>query len=288
MGLFFTPWDRYLHASFFPLPQVERVCISDAPAYMRGLKALFLSDVHLRRRVSDAKLHALIAMIAAQGADIVLLGGDYAETDDQCARFFEAFGSVSAPLGCFGVIGNNDDRRTLAAYMRSAGVELLLNRSTSLPLSGGTLQIGGCDEHKFGAPYTQRLFSGDGYRILLSHFPAKPDCAAELMLSGHTHGGQLNLLGLTPYSVGLEHSFHLLAVRGQHTLPNAQPRESARPLQPHALADVHPTQPREKTYPLDRRNNENMRLLICNGVGVSRLPLRIGAKAQMLLLEFGK
>ncbi len=250
MGLFFTPWDTSLHPGFFPLPQVERVAIPNAPAYLHGMRALFLSDIHLRRCVSEARLAALMGMIAAQQADLILLGGDYAETDDQCARFFSAFRSISAPLGCFGVIGNNDDRRTLAGYMAAAGVKLLLNQSATLDLSGGRLQIGGCDEYKFGSPDSQDLFTKDGYRILLSHFPIQPACAAELMLSGHTHGGQLNLLGITPYSLGFERSLRPLAVRGRHRLGG-------------------------------------MQLLICNGVGVSRLPLRLGAKPQLLAIEFG-
>lgn len=250
MGLFFTPWDLSLRPGFFPLPQVERVTIPGTPAYLHGIRALFLSDIHLRRRVSDTKLAALMDMIAAQQADLILLGGDYAETDDQCARFFSAFRAVSAPLGCYGVIGNNDDRRTLPGYMAAAGVKLLLNRSMALDLPGGRLQIGGCDEYKFGSPDTQNLFTKEGYRILLSHFPVKPACRAELMLSGHTHGGQLNLLGVTPYSLGYERNYRLMAVRGLHRM-------------------------------------DGMQLLVCNGVGVSRLPIRIGARPQLLAIEFG-
>lgn len=249
MGLFFPPWDASLRLGFFPLPRVERVPISSAPAYMCGLRALFISDVHLRRCVSDAKLSTLMHLITDQQADLILLGGDYAETDDQCARFFEAFRAVSVPLGCFGVIGNNDDRRTLSGYMSAAGVELLLNRSITLPLPSGILQIGGCDEYKFGSPDTRSLFVGDGYRILLSHFPVRPACTAELMLAGHTHGGQMNLLGFTPYSLGFEHHYRLMAVRGLHRL-------------------------------------DDMQLLVCNGVGVSRLPVRLGARPQMLMIEF--
>lgn len=250
MGLFFTPWDLSLHLGFFPLPQVEHIAIPAAPAYLHGIRVLFLSDIHLRRRVSDARLTALMGMIAAQQADLILLGGDYAETDDQCARFFSAFRSVSAPLGCFGVIGNNDDRRTLPAHMAAAGVQLLLNQSVAIDLPNGSLQLGGCDEYKFGSPDSQGLFSGEGYRILLSHFPIQPACPAELMLSGHTHGGQLNLLGVTPYSLGFERKLRPLAVRGRHRLGG-------------------------------------MQLMICNGVGVSRLPLRLGAKPQLLAIEFG-
>ena len=72
---------------------------------MGGLRALFVSDVHLRRGVSDAKLGALIDLIRAQRADLLLLGGDYAETADQCARFFEALRGMHFRLGSYAVPG---------------------------------------------------------------------------------------------------------------------------------------------------------------------------------------
>ncbi|MBQ8506203.1 MAG: metallophosphoesterase family protein [Clostridia bacterium] len=245
-----TPWSRYFHIGFFPSPELEVLRIPGAPAFMRGVKALFLSDIHLRGCVSDEKLHALIRQIRAAGADLILLGGDYAETDAQCARFFEAFRGVDAPLGVYGVPGNNDDRESLPAYMARAGAILLSNRAVSLHLPGGKLQIGGCDDHKFGSPRTSGLFSDGGYRILISHFPAAPDCAPDLMLSGHTHGGQINFLGLTPYSIGFERAYRLLGAGGLSKFGNSY-------------------------------------LAVCNGIGVSRLPLRIGARAQILLVEFG-
>ena len=250
MSCLLSPFDLYFHVGCFPVPEVARLSIPGAPAFLSGLRILFLSDVHLRKSVPDAKLAALIGLIRAQHADLILLGGDYAETDGQCARFFEALGGTEAPLGLFGVPGNNDNPATLPRYMASAGVQLLKNRAVALELPGGKLQIGGCDEHKGGAPETKQLFSAGGYRILLSHFPVHPDCEADLMLSGHTHGGQINLLGVTPYSLNFEHEYRMLAVRGLHAVGK-------------------------------------MQLAVCSGIGVSRLPLRIGARSQMLLLDFG-
>lgn len=244
------PFDLYLHVGFFPRPQVECLHIPGAPAYLHGLRALFVSDVHLRKCVSDAKLTDLVRLMQAQQADLILLGGDYAETPEQCARFFAALRGLRAPLGIFGVPGNNDPPALLLRCMESAGACLLKNRAISIPLPGGKLLLGGCDEHKFGSPDTARLFSGEGYRILLSHFPVPPHCDAELMLSGHTHGGQIDLLGVTPYTLPFEREYHLLGVRGLKRIGN-------------------------------------MQLAICNGIGVSRLPLRIGAKPQILLLDFG-
>ena len=248
-----TPPDCSLHPGAFCLPETEHVTIGGAPAWMRGIRALFVSDVHLRSKVSDAKLNALIDVIHSAQADLLLLGGDYAETDADCARFFQALSACDFPLGAYAVPGNNDPRETevLANMMAPARVVLLKNRCAQVNLNGNRLEIGGCDERKFGFPRTRNLFSARaGYRILLSHYPARPDCACELMLSGHTHAGQFNLLGLTPYSIGFEHSFRHLAIRGLHRV-------------------------------------DDMQLLVGNGIGVSRLPLRVGASPRIYLLEFG-
>lgn len=248
-----TAPDHNLHIGFFPQPRLVRVAIGGAPAHMRPLRALFLSDVHLRRCVEDAQLEALIEQLAAQNASLLLLGGDYAEAPEQCLRFFRALGRVRPPLGAYAAVGNNDRMPVdaLREAMAAVGVVLLKNECRRLALPGGALEIAGCDDHKYGAPRTRGLFSdSDAYRILLSHFPCAPDCACDLMLSGHTHAGQCNLLGLTPYSLGFEHRYRLLALRGLH-----------------------------------RRNG--MRLLVGNGIGVSRAPLRVGAEAQIYLLEFG-
>lgn len=235
---------------WFPSPAVTRLHIPGAPAFMRGLRILFVSDVHLRSSVPDTKLEALIDLLAAQHVDLLLLGGDYAEGRSQCARFFRALSRLHFPLGIYGVPGNNDDPAALEEAMARAGASLLCNRTAAVDLPGGRLEIGGCEDHLLGNPRTAALFSGGAYRILLSHQPVLPDCSCELMLSGHTHGGQMNFFGLNPYSIGFERRMGHLSVRG-----------------------VKPV--------------GSMLLAVCCGIGVSRIPLRFGARAEVLLAEFG-
>ena len=254
MNLFYTRPDRSLHLGVFPKPDIVELTIPDAPPFLQGLRALFISDVHLRRRVSDARLNALISRITSCKPDLILLGGDYAEGNDSCLRFFEAFQGISCPLGCYAVPGNNDHDSilTLEKTMADAGVTLLKNACAEVSLNGGRLYIGGCDDHKYGAPDTRNLFpEGEGYRILLSHFPVMPHCRCDLLLSGHTHAGQCNFLGVTPYSIGFERKFRLLGVKGLKKIGN-------------------------------------MHLLISSGVGVSRFPFRLGAAPQIYLLNFSQ
>ena len=245
--------DRYFYAGVFPLPVTKHIPIEDAPDFMDGLRIAFVSDVHLRPRVSDDRLQALMDIIREMNADLILLGGDYAETADDCLRFFRSLSEIRPKYGSFGVFGNNDFicRGDLRKIMAENGAQLLLNEGISIDLPGGTLAIAGCDDHKYGSPETKDIFPYGDYRILISHQPCMPECAPELMLSGHTHGGQFNIFGLTPYFIGFEFARKMLAIHG-------------------------------------RKQFGNTRLLVGKGIGISRLPLRIGAAAEVYLIEFGK
>lgn len=245
--------DRYFHLGVFPLPEVKRIVIDGAPEFLQGLRVAFVSDVHLRPRVSDEKLAALTGIIASMNADLLLLGGDYAETPADCERFFRAIADIKPKYGAYGVFGNNDFicRDTLRGIMAENGVRLLLNDADTICLPGGKIGLAGCDDHKCGDPQTKFIFPEADCRILISHQPCMPECEADLMLSGHTHGGQFNIFGLTPYFIGFESFRKLLLVHGEKYIGS-------------------------------------MRLIVGKGIGVSRLPLRIGAAPEVYLIEFGK
>lgn len=243
--------SRILFPCVFPEPRVTHVQIETAPAALAGMRALFVSDVHLRKCVSDEKLDALLRLIAAQHADVLLLGGDYGEGAGQCARFFDALSPLRFPMGVYAVPGNNDDRDALPQCARRAGIRLLVNETASAAFRGHPLEIAGCDDYKFGQPQTENLFADpNNYRIFLSHFPVLPQCRCDLQFSGHTHGGQICLFGLTPYSLAFENRFGVTVVRGDNLV-------------------------------------RGTRLLVSGGIGISKLPVRICASPEILLAEFG-
>ncbi len=257
MSNFYTRPDW--HISFF---QRGRIRVSplrlEAPAFLDGLRAVFVADVHLRRSIPDAWLEGLLRQIAALAPDLLLLGGDYSESPDQQERFFAALGRQARPrLGSFGVLGNNDreqypDPGDLRAVMARSGVRLLLNEHALLPVNGQLLAIAGVDEEKYGEPQSFRVLSDCAradYRVLLAHMPLWPDAPADLILSGHTHGGQLNFLGLTPYSIGFEAMERYPLVKG--------------------VAE-----------------KDGATLLVSRGLGYSRLPLRVGAYPEIHVIDF--
>ena len=237
--------------------------IGGVPAFMRGLRALFVSDLHVRPNTTQAELDALVDRIAGASPQLLLLGGDYSDFAEDCVRFFKALGRLVFPLGAYGVLGNNDAEaweghiKALRKTMSQAGCRLLINASVDIPLSGGKLSVGGIDEYRYGNAHTNKLWSGEGsgncYRILLSHYPVLPQARPDLMLSGHTHGGQFNLLGLTPYAIGFERF--------------GQPRRASA-----AISGLH--------------DLGGMKLLVSKGIGASRLQLRFGVRPEINLLLF--
>lgn len=259
MSCLFQKPDPYLATARRLRIAVSELNVPGSPDWLKGRTALFASDFHLLSGMDPAPIAALMAGCRA---DLILLGGDYADERTQALRLFDAFKRLRAPLGIFAVRGNNDaeafnDYRALRDALASFGARLLVNESIAIPCGGGTLRLGGMDECKYGAPDGRNLFSeADGYRILLSHYPIWPDCACppDLMLSGHTHGGQFNLLGLTPYTIGFERI------------------GKSRKLAPVMICgSAH----------VDRTT-----LLVSKGVGTSRIPLRIGVQPEIHRIRF--
>ncbi|MBQ6595430.1 MAG: metallophosphoesterase family protein [Clostridia bacterium] len=233
------------------VPALRTLALGEGP---QGLRALFASDIHLRRNMDPDRL---LAPLMKARADLVLLGGDYADDRRQALRLFEALRQLRPALGIYCCIGNNDREafgtpEALARAVDRFGGRLLVNESVSV----GSLAIGGLDEYKHGQPRYEGLFRDRGaYRILLSHYPILPkaegDALPELMLAGHTHGGQFNLLGLTPYAVLFE----------------------GRKKRPALISGT--------------ARFGHMTLLVSKGIGMSRLPLRIGVEPEAHLLLFG-
>ena len=152
------------------------------------------------------------------GGDYVTWGGDYRASGD---RYFveaavDAVSPLAAPHGVFGVLGNHDDDRDLPAAMAAKGIEILKDARTRLTIRGEALDL-------IGIRYwTTRLRDiatvargATKTSIFLAHNPSRLKEAAALslplMLSGHTHGGQIVLPGLGPIAA---RSFPIIAGEG--------------------------------------------------------------------------
>ena len=191
-------------------PAVEHydVAVNKLSANLDGLKIAMISDLHLGEMFIDADwLKARVQQMQALQPDCIVLVGDIFERNHDLAELIPVLRQLSAPLGVFAVWGNHDLMRSGrqeagAAVLTGAGIRLLRNEHAKLAEG---LLLAGIDDltlaHRRGGTgkaYLPRALADRPARaatILLSHTPwlAKQAAASgvSLMLSGHTHNGQI-------------------------------------------------------------------------------------------------
>jgi uncharacterized protein len=176
------------------------------PARFEGYRVLQISDPHVD--MSPAILDALIARVREIEYDVCVLTGDYrAATAGPIDAAIEGMGALCATLKppCFGVLGNHDSIRMVPA-LEAMGVMMLLNESAAIDRDGDRIWLAGIDDAHYyevdDIAQASRDIPDRAVAILLSHTPEVFREAAragfDLMLSGHTHGGQLCLPGGHP------------------------------------------------------------------------------------------
>ena len=234
--------------------------ISSPLARPLGIRAVFVTDIHRSSDFTHQHLLLLADQIQALRPDLLLLGGDYGESVADIQDVLRTLGDISAPLGRFGVPGNNDvwfysqDMDRLSADAAHRGVRLMINETAETE----EIFLAGLQEMRWNQPEYRDYFVGqeEKCRLLLAHYPhAVPKAISAMTVkphmafSGHTHGGQFALGRLTPYSIGFEKHYGSL-----------------------------PT-------PAGEVMLDGVRLLVSHGIGTSRVPLRIHAAPQIHLIE---
>jgi predicted MPP superfamily phosphohydrolase len=167
-----------------------------------GLTVAFLSDIHHGPFVPRGYVRSIVGMTNALKPDIVGLGGDYCYRGAQyIAPALEELSHLQAPLGRFAVLGNHDHWDGLTESidgLEAAKIPLLRNQGVWLEKGGDRLRIGGvgdlwCDHQNMNAALGDS--TTDDAVIILSHNPDTAETVRDrrvgLMLSGHTHGGQV-------------------------------------------------------------------------------------------------
>ncbi len=187
-----------------PVIQEYQVRINELPAELEGTTLAILSDLHLGSQLGREWLEGRVEQTMALQPDLVLLLGDIFEGHGTPKReLLPVLRRLSAPLGVWAILGNHEfhgDPGLTAAFMVEAGFEVLSNRwaqpKPGLVLAGVENPTFSRIEDKDGGTISEVLaHHPPGTTILLSHAPRHYDTAAgagvDLMLSGHTHGGQL-------------------------------------------------------------------------------------------------
>lgn len=246
------------------------VTIPDLPADLEGMRIAFLTDFHIHGPGDNRRVTAqAFAAAARYRPDLTLLGGDFFD-HAHWEGGEKAFTDLRTTGPIFGVLGNHDLFRgehhadAIARILEQSGVCILRNRAVTVPVRGQEIIIAGVDDpftRKADLPATlSTVPAGKHPLVLLSHAPVLADTAppgtAGLILSGHTHGGQIRLSPfktLTPLDI----SWYLDGLRGK---------------------------PQSRYHRGYHWVHGNL-LFISNGIGTTHWPIRFLAPPQVLLLE---
>lgn len=186
------------------------VAVPQLPAAWRGLRVAHLTDLHRGAVVSRAYLAECIAAANAAPPDLIALTGDYL-TDhgdgQQQVRAYvrdvaECVAQARARYGVFASLGNHDhwfDAEYVTDALREAGATVLRNENRSVTVNGAALPVVGLGDLWTEPPEFVRAFAGvgEGFALVLMHNPDSfhewRQPGSQLILSGHTHGGQVNV-----------------------------------------------------------------------------------------------
>ena len=186
-------------------PVVERheITLARLPARLDGLRIAQLSDIHLSPLVTAGDLLRAVHLVNRQAPDVIALTGDFIWRDAaQAANLVEPLRQLNAPLGVYATFGNHDHwdgPAEVANALAAAGVTLLVNEAMPLA-TDAPLWLAGLDdvwERRQDIRRALRDVPPGDCTVLLCHEPDYGDEVAaypvDLQLSGHSHGGQINL-----------------------------------------------------------------------------------------------
>jgi len=180
------------------------IFIRDLPERFEDFRITQLTDVHHSRILGLDEVRRVVELAQQTRPDMFVLTGDYTTSYrrfiEPCA---EALSSLNAPEGVWAVLGNHDhytDPELTARALERHHISVMNNVHTTLRRGPDSLQLSGIDDWTWNAVDWTRAFSGlnpSTPTVLLSHQPSVLDFEqtrdVSLILSGHTHGGQLRL-----------------------------------------------------------------------------------------------
>jgi uncharacterized protein len=222
-GFFIGRHDYRVHQVDLP--------INGLPKELDGLRIAQLSDIHIGSYISAADVRRAVGMANELQADLSVVTGDFITgPNDPLRTCISELAGLRAPLGVWGCNGNHeiyaDAQHVAAELFAEHGMKLLRQENAEISWRGAKFNLVGVDYQLARSSrgrrlsmlaHTDVLVRRDVPNILLSHnpnsFPRAAELGIELMLTGHTHGGQVRVeildhrfspaQFLTPYIAGL-------------------------------------------------------------------------------------
>lgn len=202
----------------------HEVPIAGLAESLAGLRIVQLSDFHCSRQVTPGYLSEAVDLAQRQNGDVVVLTGDFVHKGyhyvDRIARIL---GRLRAPQGVYAVLGNHDFsvrnalgfrryrhlHRAVAGSLAQNGIRVLHNETVLIRRAGAGLHLVGVNDLWSRVCDLEQAFAGLSPalpHVILAHNPRTIERLngrrCDLMLSGHTHGGQIHLPGVGRPTLG--------------------------------------------------------------------------------------
>lgn len=229
------------------------MAIKNLPSRLDGTTAVQVSDFHLHE--ADDTHIKMIDLIKKENPHYVFFTGDLVNDSSAVGHAVDIFRSIQPPGGSWAVVGNSDRSAdsvdSLKSQLRSVGVRYLINESAEV--EAGLWLAGVDDPSAYISDVKQAVqeIPAGAPRILLAHSPDVVDQlegeSFDLMLAGHTHGGQINL-GIFD---------------GASILPGPS-----------------------STYVSGMYTVHGSPLYVNRGIGTAKLPIRLGARPEITHFTF--
>jgi uncharacterized protein len=206
-----------LHNEVYDLDFVQyEVDVEHLPAAFDGYRIAFLTDLHVAGMMRRPLYRTCIEKINSSSVDLLLFGGDFVSFARDIPLMAELMTKdVRVRDGSYAVLGNHDywaDADGVVAALTSRGVRFVVNRNIAIRRGEEKIHLVGIDEVYRGRPDMVAAFADvpqDAARIGLSHHPDIIDLLGDrrldLLLCGHTHGGQIRFPYFGPVIVPSVH-----------------------------------------------------------------------------------
>jgi predicted MPP superfamily phosphohydrolase len=212
LGAGFILLDSFWIEKYFI--ETNDFCLGKSTDDNFDLKVIQISDLHLQSL--NGQLKKLAKNINEQKPDLILITGDSVDNRKNVFVLNQFLGKIDNSIKKFAILGNweywgNVDLEDLRTTYAANNCELLVNNSRQLTFKNKTISITGIDDYLGGnsdIDLALKEFQQSDYHIILNHCPEYGDVifeklkgkvAYDFMLSGHTHGGQINIFGFVPF-----------------------------------------------------------------------------------------
>jgi uncharacterized protein len=250
-------YGTFIGREKFELREVE-FAFPDLPASLDGIRIAQITDIHAGPYLGLKDVERVVAMANETKPHLTVVTGDLiTQEGDPLEQTIDRLAALKADSGIWGCMGNHEDftrsKGFTESYGRKLGIDFLRQRQESLRFGDATLNLSGVDYQWQTRPYLVKageLIEPGAFNLLLSHnpdvFPKAAKLGYDLVLGGHTHGGQVTV-EIVEQWVNAGHFFT-----------------------PYVAGDYH---------------IGNAALYVSRGIGTVNLPMRIGALPEITLVR---